>query len=203
VLALGTRRETQGTDSRTQSSSIESCLMDCREFRSKHVAFVDDLLPAVEMDAMQHHATICSRCSRHNTAIRRSLMLVRSLPSIEPSPDFIARLNARLEELGPVSRVDLVAPRPYLPSVSAFAALAAGIAAVAYMAIETTRYFTPPEDVRLAPAVASAFEPTPIANAAFVASVPTGMPVWPAVLMVGQAPMHFANVEFREAELTR
>ena len=100
--------------------------MDCREFRSKHVAFVDDLLPAVEMDAMQQHVTICSRCSRHNTAIRRSLMLVRSLPSIEPSPDFIARLNARLEEMGPVSRVDLVAPRPYLPSLSAFAALAAG-----------------------------------------------------------------------------
>jgi hypothetical protein len=177
--------------------------MDCREFRDKHVAFVDDLLPAVEMDAMQEHVTVCSRCSRQNTAIRRSLMLVRSLPSIEPSPDFIARLNARLEEMGPVSRVDLVAPRPYLPSVGAFAVLAAGIAAVAYMAIETTRYFTPPQELRPAPAVANAFEPAPIANAAFVASVPTGMPVWPAVLMVGQAPMHFANAEFHEAELTR
>jgi hypothetical protein len=177
--------------------------MDCREFRDKHVGFVDDLLPAVEMDAMQQHLVVCSRCSRHNTAIRRSLMLVRSLPSIEPSPDFIARLNARLEELGPVSRVDLVAPRPYLPSVGAFAVLAAGIAAVAYMAIETTRYFTPPQDLHFSPVVASAFEPAPIANAAFVASVPTGMPVWPAVLMVGQAPMRFANVEFHEAEATR
>jgi hypothetical protein len=126
-------------------------------------------------------------------------MIVRSLPSIEPSPDFIARLNARLEEMGPVSRVDLVAPRPYLPSVGAFAVLAAGVAAVAYKAIETTRYFTPPEDTRLVPVVASAFEPVPIANAAFAASVPTGMPVWPAVLMVGQAPIHFANMEFRDA----
>jgi hypothetical protein len=27
--------------------------------------------------------------------------------------------------------------------------------------------------------------------------------VWPAVLMVGEAPMHFANAEFHEAELTR
>lgn len=178
--------------------------MDCREFRNKHVAFVDDLLPAVEMDAMQQHVVVCSRCSRQNTAIRRSLMLVRSLPSIEPSPDFVARLNARLEELGPISRVDLVAPRPYLTSVGAVAVLAAGIAAVAYMAIETTRYFAPPQDPHLAPAVASALEPAPpIANAAFVASVPTGMPVWPAVLMVGQAPMHFANVEFHEAESAR
>jgi hypothetical protein len=178
--------------------------MDCREFRNKHVGFVDDLLPAVEMEAMQQHVIVCSRCSRHDTAIRRSLMLVRSLPPIDPSPDFVARLNARLEQLGPVSRVDLVAPRPQLPSVGAFAVLAAGIAAVAYMSIETTRYFTPPQDLYLAPAVASALEPTPpIANAAFVASVPTGMPVWPAVLMVGQAPIHFANMEFREAEMTR
>jgi hypothetical protein len=153
---------------------------------------------------MQQHVIVCSRCSRHDTAIRRSLMLVRSLPPIDPSPDFVARLNARLEQLGPVSRVDLVAPRPQLPSVGAFAVLAAGIAAVAYMSIETTRYFTPPQDLYLAPAVASALEPTPpIANAAFVASVPTGMPVWPAVLMVGQAPIHFANMEFREAEMTR
>jgi hypothetical protein len=36
-----------------------------------------------------------------------------------------------------------------------------------------------------------------------VASVPSGMPVWPAVLMVGQAPMHFATMEFHEAEQTR
>ena len=40
-------------------------------------------------------------------------------------------------------------------------------------------------------------------NAAFVASVPTGMPVWPAVLMVGQAPLHFASMEFREDDATR
>jgi len=177
--------------------------MDCREFRTKHVSFVDDLLSAVEMEAMERHIGVCTRCSRHNTAIRRSLMLVRSLPSIEPSPDFIARLNARLEELGPVSRADVVVPRPYLPSVSAFAALAAGIAAVAYMSIETTRYFSPSQDIRPAPAVASAFEPVPIANAAFVASVPTGMPVWPAVLMVGQAPVHFADMEFHDVKLTR
>jgi hypothetical protein len=178
--------------------------MDCREFRNKHVCYVDDLLSAVEMDAMQQHLMICSRCSRQDTAVRRSLMLVRNLPTIQPSPDFIVRLNARLESLGPASRVDLVAPRPYLPSVGAFAALAAGVAAVAYMAIETTRYFAPPQQAA-APIVAASVEPmqTPISDAAFAASVPTGIPVWSAVLMVGQAPMHFASMDFHEAEPTR
>jgi hypothetical protein len=42
-----------------------------------------------------------------------------------------------------------------------------------------------------------------MANAAFVASVPTGIPLWPAVLMAGQSPIHFANSDFREIELTR
>ena len=117
--------------------------MDCREFRNKHVAFVDDLLPAVEMEAM------------HGTS--------RGLPSVlaarhgdSPQPDdraqssadrAVARLHGRgsmqrLEELGPTARVDLVAPRPHLPSAGALAALAAGVVAVAYMAIETTHYFS-------------------------------------------------------------
>lgn len=181
--------------------------MDCSEFRNKHVAFVDDLLPAVDMHAMHGHRAICPRCSRHDTSIRRSLLIVHNLPPIEPSPDFMVRLNERLDQLGPTSRVDLVAPRPYLPSAGAFAALAAGVVAVAYMAIETTHYFAPVGDLRPAASVASvpALEPTndPMTNSSFVASVPTGMPVWPAVLMAGQSPLHFASLDFHDADLSR
>lgn len=179
--------------------------MDCREFQNKHVTFVDDLLPAVEMDAMEQHLAQCPRCSRHNTAIRRSLLLVHNLPPIEPSAEFMARLNARLEEVGPLSRTDLVAPRPYLSSVGAFAALAAGILAVAYMAVETTHYYAPSIDARVVPITASASEliPSSVGSGVFVASVPTGIPVWPAVMMVGEAPMRFANMDFHEASATR
>ena len=179
--------------------------MDCREFRNKHVAFVDDLLPAVEMDAMERHLSRCSQCSRHNTAIRRSLLIVHNLPRIEPSPEFMARLNARLEHLGPMSRVDLVAPRPYLSSVGAVAALAAGIFAVAYMAVETTHYYAPQSQTGVVPIATSATElvPSSVGSGAFVASVPTGIPVWPAVLMAGEAPMHFATMDFHESNPTR
>jgi hypothetical protein len=183
--------------------------MDCREFRNKHVAFVDDLLSAVEMRAMYSHRVNCSRCSHHDTSIRRSLLIVRNLPPIEPSPDFMVRLNERLDQLGPTSRLDLVAPRPHLPSAGAFAALAAGVVAVAYMAIETNHYFASGADAPPPATIASvslpAFETTasPIANSVFVASVPTGMPVWPAVLMAGQSPLHFASLDRHDAELSR
>jgi hypothetical protein len=181
--------------------------MDCREFRKSHVAFVDDVLPAAEMRAMERHRASCSGCSRHDTSIRRSLLLVRNLPSIEPSPDFMVRLNQRLDQLGPAAYVDLIAPRPYHPSLTAFAALAAGLVAVGYLAIETTHYFAPSAAERQIVPLATmvpALEPSPaIGSAAFVASVPTGMPVWPAMLMAGQAPMHFANLDFRDADLAR
>jgi hypothetical protein len=184
--------------------------MDCREFRNKHVAYVDDLLPAFEMDAMQRHLFTCSNCARQDTKIRRSLLIVRNLPPIEPSPEFISRLNARLAELGPESRVDRVSSRASLNSV-AFAALAAGIVAVAYLAVETNNYFAHPDDLRLGAASTAstmamapipvlpelpkpARTPMPMNNAALVASVSTGIPIWPAALMAGQSPMHFASI---------
>ena len=181
--------------------------MDCREFHKKHVGFVDDVLSAEDMRAMERHRASCSCCSRHDTSIRRSLLLVRNLPHIEPSPDFIVRLNQRLDRLGTSAYADVVAPRPYHPSLTAFAALAAGLVAVGYMAMETTHYFAPSAAERqIVPlaTVVPAFEPAPaIGGAAFVASVPTGMPVWPAMLMAGQAPIHFANLDFHDGELDR
>jgi Putative zinc-finger len=182
--------------------------MDCREFRIKHVAYVDDLLPTVEMDAMRRHLTVCSGCSRQDTRVRRSLMIVRSLPPIEASPDFMTRLNDRIAALGPISRTDVIyQQRPSYPAVAAATALAAGMVAVAYMAIQTSRYFAPTDSVHVAPAYAAIQDnPVPgtasMANAA-MASVPTGIPVWPAVLMVGQSPMHFANMEARDTEFGR
>ena len=175
--------------------------MNCREFRNKHVAFVDDVLPAIDMEGMRRHLARCPKCSRQDTAIRRSLMLVRNLPTIEPSAEFMNRLSARLAEIGPPSYAELDDPRSALPSFRSFIVLAAGIGAIAVISIEASRYFTATVTREVAPIAAATIDstPTPAANAAIVASVPTGMPVWPAVLMVGEAPLRFANMEFHES----
>jgi anti-sigma factor RsiW len=175
-------------------------MMDCREFRNKHVPFVDDVLPAIDMEAMRRHLTRCPKCSRQDTAIRRSLMLVRNLPTIEPSADFMKRLSVRLAEIGPPSYAELSNSRAVLPSFRSFVVLAAGIGAIAVISIEASRYFSTAthEMVPIAAATVDS-TPTAAANAAIVASVPTGIPVWPAVLMVGEAPLRFANMEFHES----
>ena len=89
----------------------------------------------------------------------------------------------------------------------AAAALAAGLIGVASLAVETNRYFAPTDSVSVMPVIAATPEvpiggTTSMANAA-LASVPTGIPVWPAVLMVGQARMRFASMESRDTEMGR
>lgn len=166
--------------------------MDCREFRDKHSLYVDLRCSLVEENKMRGHVRGCPKCSRHDTVIRRSLLLVRNLPTIEPSPDFRARLDARLRTITPFSAP---ASRSMRSSLGAFTALAAGVAFVTYLASEVLRRGS--DDMVLTPVVAARQEqePSPVSTAAYVATVPTGMSVWPAIMVASQAPIHFVAAE--------
>src|SRR4051812_6743642 len=108
--------------------------MDCRAFRENHVGFVDDVLPGMDMEAMHRHVQDCVRCARHDLAVRRGLLIVRNLPSIEPSADFMVRLSQRIAELQSVE-VDREAAAGYGLTTGAFAALAAGLTLFGYVAL--------------------------------------------------------------------
>jgi len=164
--------------------------MDCREFLDNHALFVDLRCSAIEERAFQQHAADCPKCAHHDAMVRRSLLLVKSLPTIEPSPGFRARLDARLRSVKP----EMAAPR-FRPSLSAFAAVAAGIVMVAAIAANVLRDGREP--IQLAPVVASLPEPEPsqAMAPALVATVPTGMSVWPAIMVASQASVHFVAAE--------
>ena len=181
--------------------------MDCREFRRNHVAFVDDLLPGIDLVRMQRHLLECERCAAHDTLIRRALLVVRNVPEIEPSADFSERLQARIEALryeAPVVDRGFARPRP-----GAFVALATGVAAaglLAFVAVERTA--STPRDLVLPPVVASlpTIESDPlsssIAPSSMVATASTGIGVWPAVVAAEQAPLHFTAAELRLVNYT-
>lgn len=143
---------------------------------------------------MREHLSSCAACSRHDTVIRRSQLLVRNLPAIQLSPDFGARLESRLQAASALqsSRV------PFRLSLGMFAAVAASIAFVTVGATIALRRSHTPE-IRLPPVVATLPEletaPSPVATPALVATVPTGMPVWPGIMVATQAPMHFVAAE--------
>jgi hypothetical protein len=166
--------------------------MDCREFRDKHALLIDLQCSAVDENEMRQHMRSCPGCAHQDMIVRRSLMLFRSLPSIEPSPDFRARLAARLRATTP----HVVVARPMRASFGAFFALAAGVAFVAYLAADIVRQAAPSE-IRMAPVVATLpeLEPSAVATPALVATVPTGMSVWPAIMVASQAPIHFVAAE--------
>jgi anti-sigma factor RsiW len=182
--------------------------MDCREFEKKHLAFVDDTLSAVDTAVMRRHLQVCSHCARRDTRIRRGLLLARNLPVIQPSADFMERLNVRLREVGPIDRFAVASATPYRGfSFGMFSAIAAGIMAVALLASTLLGGAAHDETLRLPPVVASVPEPepqaAPVASPVYVASFMSGMPVWPAVMHAGEASLHMANVELRQASLGR
>jgi hypothetical protein len=140
---------------------------------------------------MRAHMGTCPECSRFDMVVRRSLLLVRSLPTIDVSPDFRVRLEARLLASSPAD----VLPRRMRVSYAA-AAVAAGVAFVAAIAAGLMQRDLA-RDLRLAPVVATLpdLESSSVATPALVATVPTGMSVWPAIMVASQAPMHFVAAE--------
>ena len=180
--------------------------MDCRSFRDNHLQFLDDALEPADLVAMQRHLAECAECARHDTAIRRGMLLLRNMPTIEPSPEFQSRLAARLKE----SRArDLArATRDGMhrgPGLGVFAMTAAGVLATSLLATVTLEWNRPPHDLALPPVVAMApVEPAPaLASPAIVASVSAAMPIWPTALLVDQQPARLMEAQLRMVSWSR
>jgi hypothetical protein len=171
--------------------------MNCREFKSNHVGFVDDILSAADMADMRRHIVSCSACANLDVRIRRSLMVVRNLPQIEPSADFFTRLNEALKQAPPPT------PRRQPIAVAAtFAAVTAALAAAVYFAMAIG--VDPKPESRSTPqTTAAATVPHPMTDVAIAAAVPAGIPVWPAMFMVGELPTHLTNAELLDTTMGR
>jgi hypothetical protein len=168
--------------------------MTCREFRSTHVAFVDDLLSAADKQSMLEHRASCAGCARLDVRIRRSLLVARNMPRIEVSPDFMSKLNARLaateEESG--------SPDSHLKnmlSLGALATLAAGLVVAGYLVASVPS--APQRGGQLVPhsimasAVATLPESSLATDDADVGETPTRADVWPAMFVADRHSVRF------------
>lgn len=157
--------------------------MRCSEFKDLHCSFIDDTLAGVELVRMQRHVAECSECARIDAGVRRSLMLVRSLTPIEPSPEFSARLDARLRECRLSQNV--VSGHGFR-TVAAIGAVAS-LVMLAYVAETMRAVGQHPTDIVLPPVVAIAVPPDTTPAPSIVASVSTGIPIWPAAVLMEQS----------------
>lgn len=170
--------------------------MDCREFHDKHFGFVDDTLSGIELVGMQRHIAECQNCAAHDALIRRSLLLFRNLPRIEPSPDFSNRLNARLREIKETDSFPAFhQSRKFAAAVAVTSLVMLGYIGVSLRDVDT------PRDIVFPPVVASLPEaeisPITIPAPALIASVPAGLPIWTAALYAELAPVHFASANLQ------
>lgn len=171
--------------------------MDCKQFRENHFAFVDDTLPGIDLVGMQMHLTECAQCATHDTNVRRSLMLFRSLPSIQPSPNFGPRLEQRLIQtrLADAAAAQAGRSRKLAATVAITSVVMLGYIGYSLQHVDS------PQDITLPPVVALA--PVPESDQAamtspapeMVAAVPAGVPIWTAALLAERVPVHFASLE--------
>lgn len=175
--------------------------MNCREFRHLHDAYVDDTLSGLDVDRMSHHRSACDRCARIDARMRRALLVAHNLPAIQPSAAFGTRLQRRLATERASLRLsgypgEAASVRNWRPlSLGTYSAIAAGLivaAGLAGAATLATAYGDPV--VRMVPVIATRPEAEgALAMPTMIASMPAGMPLWPAVLVAQQAPWHFAS----------
>lgn len=174
--------------------------MHCREFRSKHDAYVDDTLSGMDLDAMALHRQLCERCSQLDTRVRRALLIARNIPRIQPSAAFSRRLQARLDAERNSGEARFANDDTFaLPGRSMFggryAVVVTGMLMVAGVAATFAMADTREDVIRMSPVVATLpeTEMSPLTSPTMVASVSAGMPMWPAVFVAQQAPWHFAS----------
>jgi predicted anti-sigma-YlaC factor YlaD len=72
--------------------------MTCAEFIERYTDVRDGLITTPrELRRFERHLALCPSCRRYDTAVRRGVLALQAAETIEPSPDFRRRLEARLE----------------------------------------------------------------------------------------------------------
>lgn len=86
--------------------------MICAEFLDRYTEFRDGLVAAPrELRRFERHLAACAQCREYDTAVRRGVLALQALETIEPSRDFRRRLDERLRRERQLT-LEPVEPRP-------------------------------------------------------------------------------------------
>jgi anti-sigma factor RsiW len=177
--------------------------MDCKAFTTRHAAYIDDTLPGVEMSAMRDHLTECAKCSRRDGEVRRALMLLKNMPPVSVSEGFQDRLRARLAA---ESTAPLPVSRERVSRAGAIKwAVAAGFLIIVAGGITSLPSRNADAPARLPAVFAAVPELISGDNSApaYMASMSTGIPMWPALMLAEEGPLRFAATELQNATWDR
>lgn len=186
--------------------------MDCRAFRKRHLAFVDDTLPGVDIGRMREHLEVCPACSAWDNRVRRSLLVARNhLRTIEPSEEFSQRLASRLAAERQNAAWANAPRRAPMFKWTSVAVVAVAVSVISAATLSFTRansvgVATLPT-VTTAPTIDQVQPQLPDAKPAFLASMSSGMAILPALMLAEEVPIRRTHgdgsgVTLRTAGLT-
>jgi anti-sigma factor RsiW len=140
------------------------------------------------MTLMRDHLAECAKCAGRDSEIRRALLLVKNLPSVQVSDGFEDRLRARIateRAAPPASQGRRYGALKWAVAAGFLFVVAGGIMAWPPDGSEAS----PP---RLPAVVASVPGVTTGDESAYMASMSTGIPMWPALMLAEEGPLRFA-----------
>ena len=168
--------------------------MDCKEFTTRHAAFIDDTLPGFQMAAMREHLADCAKCARRDADVRRALFLLKNLPQVQVSDGFQEKLRERITTEGPAYQGHRSIGHGNVKWAAAAALL------IAVVGVQAWPEDSKGEELTRLPAV---FASKPLdafgygvddeSAPAYVASMSTGIPMWPALMLAEEGPLRFAG----------
>jgi hypothetical protein len=168
--------------------------MDCKEFTTRHAAFIDDTLPGFQMAAMRDHLTGCSRCSRGDADVRRALFLLKNLPPVQVSDGFQEKLRARITAEGPAFQGKRTSDHRFVKWAAAATFFVAIVGVQAWPETNQTEAITRlPAVFASQPLAAFGYGVSDESAPAYVASMSTGIPMWPALMLAEEGPLRFAG----------
>lgn len=169
--------------------------MDCKEFTTRHAAFIDDTLPGFQMAAMREHLVACARCARRDAEVRRALFLLKNLPSVQVSEGFQDKLRARISAEGPAYQARRSVPAISMKWAAAALLLVAVGGVAAWPESQTEAITRLPAVYASQPLDTFGFGADDESAPAYVASMSTGIPMWPALMLAEEGPLRFAGMQ--------
>jgi anti-sigma factor RsiW len=124
-------------------------MVNCSDFLQDYSSYRDGLLSSEREDELRSHVAECESCARYDRVIGGGVELVRSLDAVEPSDDFMDRLQHRIYHVEDEMRVSR-------SSSGSSLALTVAIAAAIGVTAWTPSLRPVAQEVMLPPIVASA-----------------------------------------------
>ncbi len=104
--------------------------MDCRHVNKLLVAYIEGELPDSVSRRVEAHLTRCEDCSKKYTRMQKMVHLMKTLPSISPSPGIVQNVMEKIEEENKPARMNIftrfkLIPKKLMVAAATFMLLAA------------------------------------------------------------------------------